>query len=260
MTITGSSIGNRVEVYPRKEFLQLFGREFYAQGQHLTMLGPTQRGKTTLCLQMLKRVISPELPCVILAGKPPGRDGTMAKAPQLLNLRVTEEWPPPFAFTKKNGYMLRPVHTLKDLDRDEKNLREQFRRAMISNYASKTPVIQVVDEAYQVQNDLSLKREYEAPLMRGAPICAEWSLIQRGRYMSYLAYDAAEHMVIFFDSDQTNVKRYSEMGGVDPAQVEYLVSNLKCYHIQTGPKTFTTISEGLYIRRAGPFFAIVDVK
>jgi hypothetical protein len=261
MDAFGTSVKRRVPVIPRQEFLREF-KYNYSQGQHLSMIGPTQRGKTTLCLQLLKQVISPQLRCVILAGKPPGRDGTMAKAADMLNLRVIEEWPPEYSIKdrKRNGYVLRPHQTLKDLVKDEDNLKAQFRKAMLSNYASKKPVITVVDEAHHVQNDLGLKREYEAPLMRGAPIDAEWSLIQRGRFMSYLAYDAPEHLFLFFDPDRSNTKRYSEMGGIDPKEVEYLTLGLKTYRIQTGPKTETTISEALYIRRAGPEFAIVDVR
>lgn len=251
-----SSSVDRVPVIPREEFLEKFRREYQA-GQHLTMIGPTQRGKTTLCLQLLKQVISPKLKCVILAGKPPGRDGTMAKAADMLNLRVVEEWPPNYNFRdrERNGYVLRPKHSMEDLEGDEDNLRIQFRKAMLANYKSKKPVITVVDEAHHVQNDLGLKREYEAALMRGAPIDAEWSLIQRGRFMSYLAYDAPEHIFVFYDGDRSNVKRYAELGGIDPRQVEYLTLGLKTRTIKTGQ----TISEALYIRRAGPQFAIVGM-
>jgi hypothetical protein len=250
-----------VEVAPRREFLEEFG-SYYKPGQHVTMIGPTQRGKTTLCLQLLKHVVSPELKCVILAGKPPGRDGTMAAAPDILNLTVIEEWPPSawekFATRKKNGYMLRPFQGMKDLAKDNLNLQTQYRKAMLDCYSAPPdkPVIIVIDEAHHVQNELKLRDEYEAPLMRGAPVDAEWSLIQRGRFMSYLAYDAPEHLFIFYDPDRANTARYADIGGIDPKRAQYLVENLKTYEIKTGQ----TISEALYIRRAGPRLSIVDVE
>lgn len=250
-----------VEVIPRKEFLHEFGRA-YQPGQHVTMIGPTQRGKTTLCLELLKHVISPKLKCVILAGKPPGRDGTMARSPDYLNLTVIEEWPPStferLVTRNKNGYLLRPYQTMKDLNKDKQNLATQYRRAMLDCYSAPPdkPVIIVIDEAHHVQNDLKLKDEYEAPLMRGAPVDAEWSLIQRGRYMSYLAYDAPEHLFIFYDPDRSNSQRYSDIGGIDPKRTQYLVENLQTHEIKTGQ----TISEALYIRRAGPRLSIVDYK
>ena len=252
---------NDIEVVPRKEFLRQFGKDYQA-GQHVTMIGPTQRGKTTLCLQLLKHVISPKLKCVILAGKPPGRDGIMATAPEQLDLTVVEEWPPnafqKLRTRKRNGYMLRPFQTMKDLNKDTVNLRNQYRRAMLDCYAAPAdqPCIIVIDEAHHVQNELKLKDEYEAPLMRGAPVDAEWSLIQRGRFMSYLAYDAPEHLFLFYDPDRSNAARYSDIGGIEPKRTQYIVENLRTYEIKTGQ----TISEALYIRRAGPRLSIVDVE
>lgn len=243
---------------PRPTFLRRFKND-YASGQHVTLLGPTQRGKTTLAFQMLKEVISPERRTTVLAGKPPGRDPVMGKAAANLNLRIVEEWPPMWTpkDRKRNGFVVRPAQSMRDHDADEANIKRQFRVAMIDAYASTKPIILFVDEAYHVYHDLGLKKEYEAPLVRGAPICAEWSLIQRGRYMSYHAYSAPEHVLIFKDPDESNVKRYSEMvGGVNPRYIADIVNSLRTYRVGTGG----TISEALYIRRSGPEIYVVDVK
>lgn len=230
----------------------------YGPGQHVTLLGPTQRGKTTFTLQLLGQTISPQLPCIILAGKPPGRDDTMAAAAKTLNLRVVEEWPPVRTLRdrNRNGFVLRPKHSMKDLDADNANLQTQYRKALMSSYASKKPVIMVCDEAHHVQNDLKLKKECESILMRGAPVVAEWSLIQRGMYMSYHCYAAPEHVFIFHDPDRSNQQRYKDLGGVDPKVVANLVENLKTYRTERG----NSISECLYIRRSGPELMIIDTE
>jgi hypothetical protein len=246
----------RITVLSRAEFLNRFAADYHS-GQHVTFLGPTGRGKTFTSQAMLKVVIKPELPVVILAGKPPLRDKTMAKAADNLNLRIVTEWPPIWhpGDRKRNGYVLRPNHTMKDLDADNENLRNQFRKCLMGCYASKTPVIVCVDEAYQVQNDLKLKKEYEAILLRGAPVVAEWSLLQRGRFSSYLAYDAPEHIVMFKDPDTSNVKRYAELvGGVNPYFVSQIVAGLETKRAANG----NTISEFLYIRRSGPELYVVS--
>jgi len=247
----------QVEEIPRKEFLKEFGRDYRA-GQHVTFLGPKQRGKTTLALQLLKQCISPELRCIILAGKPPDRDKTMNDAAKELNLRVVETWPPTYSprDRKRNGYVLRPHQTLKDLDADNANIQSEFRRALMSAYASKKPVIIVCDEAHHVQNDMKLKKEYEASLMRGAPVVAEWSLIQRGAYMSYHAYGEADHLFIFYDPDAKNRKRYSDFGGLDPRTTEAIIESLELNKASNG----MTISECLYIQRADPTPVIVGMK
>lgn len=251
----------RIEVIPRDDFLHQWRRD-YMPGQHVTMIGPTQRGKTTLCVELLRQVISPEMPVVALAGKPPGRDATMEGAARRLNLRTIEDWPPT-AWEKwqlrrkhQNGYLLRPRQTMRNLTADQMNLREQFRRAMISCYSSKTPVIIWCDEGYLVYWDMKLRHEYEAPLTRGAPVCAMWSNLQRGAYMSYHAYSAPEHIFIFYDSDAANRKRYRDLGCVDPRYVEAVIAGLHTERIPSGQ----TISEALYIRRAGPELAIVAIN
>lgn len=249
-----------VPVLSRDEFLRQFKQE-YNQGQHVTFLGPTQRGKTRLSQQMLHVVISPENPCVILAGKPPGRDSVMAGAAEKLNLRIVEEWPPTRTLRdrKRNGFVLRPHHTMTDLARDEENLKTQFRNALIGNYSSKKPVITVVDETYQVQVDMKLKREAEAALVRGAPINAEWNLAQRGKMISYLCYDAPEWIIIFQEPTALERQRYAEIGGTDPRLVQELVKGLKTYTVST-PHGKGTISEALAIRRSGSQLYIVDVR
>lgn len=247
----------QVDVVPRAEFLHEFGND-YAPGQHVSFIGPTQRGKTYLSHQMLGTVISPDHKCVILSGKPPRRDRTMAQAAKRLNLRVVEQWPPDWALgdRKRNGYVLRPHQSMTDLDADEKNMREQFRKGLIGNYSSDRPVITVADEANHIQNKLRLKSEYEAPLMRGAPDNAMWSLMQRGAYNSLFAYDSAEHIIFFYEPDERNVRRYAEMvGGVDPRYVAAVVTNLKTYRTKGGQ----TISEALYVKRSGSEMYVIDV-
>lgn len=252
---------NDVEVVPRQIFLDEIWD--YSPGQHATILGPTQRGKTELSHQLLGKTISPEHHAVLLAGKPPERDHTMTAAGKRLKLREVEEWPPNWNYKdrKRNGYILRPRQEMKDIKKDDANVRDQFRKAILGNYRSKKPVITVVDEGHHVQKNMRLMAECEAPLMRGAPVNGMWTLAQRGRYLSMQVYDAPEHIFIFLDADRDNQKRYGDISGVDPRFVAYIVSNLKTYRVPTGDgRSQVTISECLYIQRSGPELYIIDVK
>lgn len=253
------------EVKPNTEPTRVSRREFlydiwdYSPGQHVTFVGPTQRGKTTFCFQLLKVTASPKLKALVLVGKPV--DPTINKWIPKLNMRVISSWPPPkFPIRDRNkndGWILKPTHTLTDLDADQANLKGNFRAGMMSAYSTKLnePMIVMVDEAHHVQNELELKKEYEAILMRGAPRCGEWSNLQRGRFSSYLTYDSPEHMFIFYDPDRANQQRYSEFGGVDAQTMVALSEQLKTYRVPSGG----TISEALYIKRAGPEIYIVGV-
>jgi hypothetical protein len=247
----------KLPVIPRQEFIQEF-RKDYKSGQHLTAIGPTQRGKSRLGKELLKAVISPERKAIVLVGKPPGRERTWNDdAAKELNLRIIEMYPPHFNPKDKNrnGFLLRPRHSLRDPEADDANLQVQFRAAIIGQY-SKTGkgTITVVDEGHQVQVDLKLKKICEAPLMRGAPDNAMWTFVQRGRYVSYLCYDAPEHILIFRDDDRSNQQRYSEISGVDAREVSEITRKLETRRVDTGG----TISQCLYIRRSGAEMMIVD--
>lgn len=243
----------------RATFLHSFAQR-YQNGQHVTFLGPTQRGKTTLCIECLRVVITPERKCLILAGKPPGRDpGLLIKAPKELNLRVVKEWPPEYSYRdrKRNGWVLAPVQKMRDDKEDDAELQRQFKKGIMWAFRqTKHPIITVADEAYQVQNDLKLKSVYEKPLLRGAPHNAMWSLLQRGAYASYLSYNAPEHLFIGYDPDMSNQARYGEIGGVDPKVVSQAVGQLKTDTAKTGG----TISEFLYISRSRSEMCIISMS
>jgi hypothetical protein len=246
-----------VEHMTRDEYLEYFKRNY--KRQHKTSIGPTQRGKTTESIQSLEGVISPEQQTVLLSAKPAHRDAVMNEAAEKLHLKLTEEWPPSNRWLDKkrgyNGYVLRPHQTLTDLKADNANVQKHFRAAMLDCYGSKVPIIIVVDETHKIQNNYKLKDEYEAPLMSGQPDVAEWSNIQRGRYVSQLAYDSPEWILFFQEPDRANTRRYAEMvGGVNRDQVADIVENLETKEISNGQ----TISQFLLVRRSGPRLIIVD--
>lgn len=242
----------------RSDFLTEFAHD-YGDGQHVTVIGPTQRGKSRLTREMAKRVISPARKVIVLLGKPPHRERTWDKdAAKSLNLRVTETWPPRWPDPRdrnRNGWLLRPHHTMKDLAADDAEMVKHFRAAILHAYGShKQKHITLIDEAHHVQVDLKLKRECEAPLMRGAPDNGIWHNLQRGRWVSQLLYDAPEHILIFKDDDKANQQRYSEIGGVDSQYLSHLVRNLKTRRVASGG----TISQAVYFRRASNDVRIVD--
>lgn len=248
----------RVQTVPRKEFVRDFGRN-YADGHHLTAMGPTGRGKTTLCKQLLTVVISPDRKALVLHGKIKGRDPVIGQMAEDCNLRIVSRYPPVYSprDRNRNGYILRP------LDRHAENATEEnailaseFRKGIHANYttSSKKKRITVIDESHQAQETLKLKGDIEGPLMRGAPDNSVWNLLQRGRFVSYHCYSAPEHVIIFYDPDRTNQQRYSEIGDVDPEEIVYLTSNLRTERSRDG----RTISQALYMRRGDRYMCIVD--
>jgi energy-coupling factor transporter ATP-binding protein EcfA2 len=263
---SGLSTAMKVPVIKRKEFLKRFAKNYQA-GQHVTFLGPSGRGKTSLMGDMLGAVLTviKDIEARILHGKIKGRDQTIIRIAKKLKLAMIEEGMPT-AFQRRismklrqqRGFVVRPLtKPLENVDAENRWLHRHFGKTIHKSYhaSKKHPIILVVDEAHQTHNDLGLRKECEGPLMRGRPVCGEWSLIQRGRHVSYMAYDQAEHVIIFFDPDRSNQERYSEIGGVDPKVLIELSRRLKTKTVADG----STISQALYFRRSGEELAIIDM-
>jgi hypothetical protein len=247
-----------VDTVSRRDHLHEFERDF-RPGQHATWLGPTGRGKSTLCYQCMQRVVSPDLQVISLHGKIGGRDPVIARAAHQCRLRVVSTIPDATRrkFDRKrkyNGYLLVPLPKPgASATEEEKTLRREFGRAIHLNYANTgAKTITHVNEAHQAQEELKLKKELEAPLMRGGPDNAEWNEAQRGRYLSYHTYGAAEHMWIFYDDDKDTRARYGDFGAADPEVMEDITRNLKTARSADG----RTISQCLYLRRGGGMYVV----
>lgn len=253
------SPNNLVEVVSRKDFVRAFRHDF-KPGHHVTGIGPSGRGKSTLFYQCLQQVVSPDRMVISLHGKIKGRDMTVERAARMLNLRIVPALPNAarIAYDRKrkyNGYIIRPLDKAGDsVAADNKALYEAYAPAI--HYCYATPpghqVILHVNEAHQTQVDLKLKTECEGPLMRGAPDCTEWNEIQRGRNVSYMCYDTPEHMFLFKDDDEDNQRRYAEFGAGDRREIMELISNLRTDVAPDG----RTISQCLYMRRSGGMYVI----
>jgi len=248
-----------LEVIARRDFVRQFGQD-YQHGQHLTILGPTGRGKSQLCYQLLDVVIDEDHPVVSLHGKIRGRDPVVGKAGKALHLRDVDHLPSRsrMYYDRKRhwrGYIICPLRKPTDSARERELLHTAFKDAVNRNYqTTKRNTITHINEAHQAQADLKLKEDIEAPLMRGGPDNAVWHEGQRGAYLSYHTYNAPEHIFIFYDPDKANRKRYADLGCADPDEVYWITSNLKTAKARDG----RTISQCLYVRRSGGMY-VVDI-
>lgn len=258
------SEASQVPVVDREAFIEDFANTYTPS--HVTFIGPTRRGKSTLCFQLLQAVIRrhPKWIVVFLHGKIKGRDKTVTDWAKKSNYRIVSKWPPGPALRPKHwkrnitGYILRPLKNDNVSPKEEeKTLQAEFTKGIRKNYhyTGKQVRITVVDERAQADKDLRLTTELDAPLQRGLPHNPEWNSIQRGAWCSYHCYDAPEHMFIYHDDDKGNRQRYSEFGCADEDVIYQLVSNLKTSKSEDGG----TISQCLYMRRSDRYMCIVDV-
>lgn len=226
----------RPEILSRDEFLDVFATN-YQPGEHVTIIGPTNSGKTTLVFQMLDRVATPELPAVILVMKP--KDSTVTTAAKRMGFYRTERWPPPTkrdwrvwrpTFGQKiRGWIYWPRQSLTNIRRDDAMLSVHFGKAIGDCYRTGNRIV-FVDEAHAVQNELKLRPEMDAVLMRGRSLgCGGWFATQRPRYVTLNMYSQAEHVILFRTPDDRDLKVYSEIGGVDTKVLARTVTDLERY-------------------------------
>ena len=254
-----------VPVVDRQQFISEFAGSYTPA--HVTFIGPTQRGKTTLCFELLHAVMArhPKWKVTTLHGKIKGRDHTIEEWAKKSNYRVVRSWPPGWTMRPKHmkrnvrGYILRPLKKEESAREEERILKEEFGKAIRANYHSTGAkrdriVITLVDERAQADKDLKMSTDLDAPLQRGLPDNPEWNNIQRGKWVSYHCFDAPEHIFIFKSDDASNNERYAELGCADPGVIEQVLKDLRTEKVKTGG----TISQALYIRRSDRYMCIVD--
>jgi len=240
-----------VEVIPRAEFLHDVWD--YRPGEHVTLIGMTQSGKTQLGFELLEQSISPDLPAIVMVMKP--KDPVPDRWARRLKLRKIDTWPPldsrgpGRAIRKPQGWLLWPK--MGDIRRDYSNLRTQFDAAISESYAQAARKrgaqdrILMVDEVLGFVQDLGLDREMTAVWTRGSSMgLGLWAAGQRPFNMPLHAYNAASHLFLHKDPDERNVQRYKEIGGINPDVVADVTRQLRLH-------------EFLYIRRRDYSMAVV---
>lgn len=221
-----------VRSYERDFFLHNVWR--YNAGEHVSIIGPTDSGKTHLAHQLLSVTATPKLPVIDLVMKP--KDKTTRKFAKETRLRIVKNWPPnpaaDFWRTEKPpGYVLWPPHKFDpDVDNWEHNV--VFRRAILDAYKKGKRIV-FADEIYSLCRELDpgLTRECIALWTKGRSMeTGMWAATQRPRDVPQHMYSAPDHIFLAYDPVKNHIERYGEIGGVSPKIVESVTSQLPKWH------------------------------
>lgn len=226
----------RVATVPRETFLGSWWK--YETGQHVSFLGPTGSGKTTLAYQLLKVTATPQRPGVVLVMKP--RDSTVEKFSKSSGFRIVKSWPPPvsvFAPRKPPGFVLWPSHTF-DLHTDREHHYRTFARALNQLYAKGDNIV-FADEVYSLVNELPppdrthpaiddlLVRTWSKGRSMSSGL---WGATQRPAWVPQWMYSEVQHIFLARTPDERAQKRFDEISGIDGSLVRRVVGRLPRFH------------------------------
>jgi hypothetical protein len=195
----------------------------WRQGEHVTLVGPTGCGKSTLQLALLER----RRFVVFLASKP--KDPILSKLSRIGFVKRTS-WPPG-PLDERVTYAPR----LKNPE-DVVTQRDGFRDAIADMYRQGGWCI-VADELRYLTEYLRLGPLLELVWQQGRTL--NLSLVagaQRPARVPLSAFNQPTHLFLFRESDDRNLKRLSEIGTVNAREVRETVSNLGRYqflHVNT---------------------------
>lgn len=194
-----------VERIPRVRYGQ-FLREFvWNQGEHITEIGPTGYGKTTLAEDILTRRQ------YVLAFGTKKEDDTLDKLITERGYKRIESIAE-INLLEQKKYVLWPrLDNVKTADEIITIQKERFREALFGGFRQGGWTI-YLDELRYITARLGLASEYELLLEQGRSIrVSVIAAYQRPRNIPLLAYDQPEHLFFFKETDRENIARMAEV-------------------------------------------------
>lgn len=202
------------------EWSQFLDQWKWKQGEHLTAVGPTGKGKTTFLVEALTKRDA----IIFFATKK--KDSTVDRLAKR-GYKIVDDYRKinPEIHTR---YILKPPFP--NVGATELKLLHQqiYRDALMYVFRSGGWCV-VADEIRYLTDTLKLQNEMELLWLQGRSLhitiaCAT----QRPRAIPLEAYDQATHLVFWRDNDRQNQQRIAEISGVDidPKELMREVANL----------------------------------
>lgn len=208
-------IHDDVEVLQWDNFLRHFK---WKQGEHVSFIGPTGSGKTTLSLNLMnKRKFA-----TIIGTKP--KDKVLQKYAQSNGYKVVPEFP---EYRTPDGTMDRlllwpRLKQFKDITRQ----RQSIGHGLQTMFMQENWTINVDEVSYLI-NQLKLNRELELIWQQGRSIgLSLMAGTQRPAHVPLLIYDQPTHLFFWRDNDEVNLRRIGGIGWLNSKLIRNTVMSL----------------------------------
>lgn len=195
------------------------------QGEHITCIGPTNAGKTTLALELMhhRASLSDAWHGAVICTKP--RDRTMTTVARRREWTQVAAWPPPWGtrltvfWPKWRGRA--DDHKQRAAIRDA--LDDMFRRGNLAL---------LVDELGYLCRKLGLANDLRDWWQQGRSVGL--SLIgstQRPAWVPLDLYSAPRHLFMWRTTDRDDLRRIAGIGGLDTEPIRAAVAALPEHHV-----------------------------
>lgn len=236
----------------------------WAQGEHVTIVGPTGTGKTTLMRALMGKRYTAGGAVAVLATKP--KDATLERWARADNLAVVRTWPPtaprfrrPADVVLPDGRTVAWDHRVMLWPRtdDATSFRdgmEREHRAAINAMFVQGGWCIAAEELLYLSQDLGLADELTTLWTQGRSNGI--SVIggtQRPVNIPLYAYSQASHLFMFGDNDDRNLDRLQGIGGMNGRHLRELVRSLPMHDVLcVGTRNRTLVRTRVPVRKVGP--------
>lgn len=215
------AIPQSLEGIPVVSYTDFWDEFHWKQSQHITLIGTTGCGKTTLELDLVD-----ERDYVIFLGTKEmdetqeelGPKGfVIVHDPSEISLDISHKW------------VLHPGKKRKGetANQEKARLRGYYQEVLTYCFTSTAWAV-IIDEGRFICDNLGLKDEVQRLYLQGRS--QHNSVVmgtQRPAWVPLEAFDAATHLFFFKDSDLRNIARISELAGIDRVAVQRAVPRLE---------------------------------
>ena len=199
---------------------QVFNTDTFHQGEHVSLIGPTGFGKTTMGFKIaaLRDYV------VLLHTKP--RDGLISKE--------AKSWKWQEEFNPRYGYPRIVLHPpIKDIKFTRAQY-EVFNDALHEIYRQEGWTVWADEASYLTDRELlGIRRPMLMLWQQGRSLdITVIAATQRPRYIPLAAYSQATHLFLWGSHDEADIKRLSEIGGADTKTLKWQVQHMPSkYHV-----------------------------